>query len=268
MDDTEFAARRRGLSTQLVLLLAAMFRALGSWRGPDVPRFLEQAVPTVAAGQETLAQLTAVHVAASAAEVFGVDVEVPALESGAFASLRTGVTPQQVYTRPFVALRTALSQGETLDAAVEAGVTRLGQIAEMDMQQTYAHASQAAMQALPARTRPQFWARVLQGTENCAMCVVASTQRYRRGDLNPIHPACDCLVKPLNTTTDPGQVIAPELLEQVHAAVEEMTGRTDRGARGPDYRKLMVAITDRHGELGELLHRPGDHFAGPRDVRP
>lgn len=266
MDDTQFRPRRRDLSNRLTTLLATLFAELGSWRDADADRFVQQAVPAVAAAQETLAQLTAMYVAGQAAEAFGVDVAPPPLDTSAFTGLRAGVTADEVYQRPFATVYRALGQGKSLDEAVRLGGVRLAQIAELDMQQAYARASQGAMSSLPAHARPQFWARILTGPGDCALCVVASTQRYRVGDLNPIHPHCDCLCKPLSARTDPGQVIAPQLLEQVHDAVQDMTGATDRGARAPDYRKLLTRMIGRHGEVGDMLHRPGDRFTGPQDL--
>lgn len=265
MDDAEFATRRRGLSAQLASVLQQLFVALGSWRDADVAGFVEQAVPAVEGTQAALAQLTAVYVAERAAEVNGVDgVLPPVLDPTTYTGLRDGVSMDDVYARPFVTLRTALARGRTLEDAIRLATVRLGEIVEMDMQQTYAHAADAAMAGLPEDVRPRFWARVPQGPENCALCLVAATQRYRVGDLNKIHPGCDCAVKPLAVTDDPGQVIAPELLERAHDAVREMTGTTDRGGRAPDYRKLMVQMTGRHSEVGQMLHFPGDHFdTGP-----
>ena len=97
------------------------------------------------------------------------------------------------------------------------------------------------------------------------MCVVASTQRYRIENLNPIHPGCNCAVDPLFGDVSE-LVIEPELLEAVHDAVGQLTGASDRGAREPDYRQLLVSATAEHGELGTLLVRPRDQFTGPGDL--
>lgn len=146
-----------------------------------------------------------------------------------------------------------------LERAVAAGARRLEQLVEMDMQQAHAVAAAEAMQNLPEGARPTGWRRVLVGEVNCALCVVASTQRYRIADLNPIHPACDCAIEPLYG--DDERVIDPDTLEAVHAAVAELTGRTDRGARTPDYRELLIGrMTPEHGELGPMLAHPRHRF--------
>ena len=97
----------------------------------------------------------------------------------------------------------------------------------------------------------QFYRRVLTGRENCALCVVASTQRYYRGDLLPIHPGCDCGVQPLPPGLAVNQVIDEDLLEQVHQITADRLGVSDRGGRTPDYRKLLTV--SEHGEYGPTL---------------
>jgi hypothetical protein len=252
------------MTDRMIAALVTLFTRPGAWRDAQAAAFVGRAVPLVQGAQRSLAALTAVHIADQAGAALRRRLAPPGIPDTAAVNLRRGVDARTVYHRPFVTVRTALSKGEPLDRAVQIGSSRLREIAELDMQQTYAHASRAAMTGLPAGTQPHFWRRVLVGSENCAMCVVASTQRYHRDKLNPIHPGCDCNVEPI-FGTDPGQVIDPDLLEKVHAAVHALTGEHDAGARSPDYRLLTVQMTAEHGELGELLVRPNDRFTGPGD---
>ena len=67
------------------------------------------------------------------------------LPDTAAINLRHGVDTDTVYRRPFTTLYTALARGEPSSAAVASGQVRLAQIAEADLQQTHAHATQAAM---------------------------------------------------------------------------------------------------------------------------
>lgn len=262
MTPERFATLRRGMSERLVRTLVRLFLGLGSWRDADADGFVAQAVPLLQGTQRALAALTAIFIAEQASAGLGRSVAPPGLPDSEVLDLREGIDAESVYRRPFTEMYTALSQGKTMTDALKLGRVRLGEIAEMDLQQTHARASRAVLNALQEADRPRFWRRVLSGLENCAMCVVASTQRYTVGDLNPIHPACDCYVQGI-WGPDPGQVIAPDLLEQVHDAVFALTGESDRGARAPDYRALMVQMTAEHGELGPLLVRPRDHFTGP-----
>jgi hypothetical protein len=261
----QFAVLRRSLSMRLVTTLARLFLGLGSWRDADAARFVKQAVPLVEGSQRGLAALTAAFVAAQAGEALGTVFAAPGVPDGEAVNLRRDIDADAVYQRPFATVYNALSKGRPLTAAVELGRVRLEEVAEMDLQQTYAHATRAALQGLPESARPRFWRRMLSGLENCGLCVIASTQRYTIGELNPIHPGCDCYVLAV-FGRDPGQVIAPGLLEQVHAAVKDLTGKEDRGGRAPDYRDLMVSMSAEHGELGVLLVRPRDRFTSKADL--
>jgi hypothetical protein len=256
-----FASLRRSLSSRLILALTRMFNGLGSWHRPDARRFVATAVPMVEGAQTALASLTSNYVASVASEALRRPVAPPPIPQPARARLRL-VDPAEVYQRPFIEAYTALRDDQRLDQALGKARLRLREVAEGDMQLVYAHASRAAMEGLPPDQQPSGWRRVLQGSTSCAMCVLASTQRYHREDLNPIHPYCDCTVEPIYGPIH-DRVIEPQLLEQVHAAVFDLTGVKDRGARAVDYRHIMTQIVRNHGELGPMLARPGDRFRGP-----
>jgi hypothetical protein len=171
-----------------------------------------------------------------------------------------GVDPEVLYQRPATTLYTALSEGKTMTAAVIAGFDRLRSIVKTDQQLVVTRQSQESLR----RGGYTYYRRVLTGLENCALCSIASTQRYRVGDLMPIHPACDCTVDQVDAGFDPGQVIDPELLERTHGHVAELEGIADRGGRNPDYRELVV--TSENGELGPVIRWRGDKFTGPNDL--
>ena len=263
-----FAEARRTLSQRLITALARLFLGLGNWRNSDADLFVAQAVPLVHGAQRLLAALISNHIAGQATTELGWPVAPPGVPDIAAVNLRHGVDADVVYRRPFTSLYTALAHGQTLGDAVAAGRLRLEQIAEADLQQTHAHATQAAMRALPPEARARYWKRVLVGDESCALCVVASTNQYSLGELNPIHPGCDCDVQAVFSRGDDTAHAEKEsaLLERVHAAVEELTGQADRGGRTPDYRHLLVDMTAVHGELGPLLVRPHHRFTGPHDL--
>lgn len=253
--------QRRALTDKLVDALVEMFTGLKSWRDKDIQKFVRQAVPLVRGSQLSMAELVGMAMAAKASQATGRTVAPVAIPPALVQDLR-GVPPTEVYARPFVALRTAIKQGHSLTEAVGIASNRLREIAEGDMQQSYAHASREAMKRLPASSRPRYWRRVLQGPENCALCIVAASNRYRTEDLNPIHPGCDCDVDPV-FGRDVHQAADDERLGRVHQAVKELTGRADAGGRAVDYTKLIVRD---HGELGPMLVRPMDGFTGPQDI--
>jgi hypothetical protein len=182
-----FASLRRSLSGRLILTLTRLFNGLGSWHRPDAQRFTATAVPMVEGAQTALAALTSNYVASVASEALRRPIAPPPIPQNARARLRL-VDPAEVYQRPFVEVYTALKDGQQLDQALGKARLRLREVAEGDMQLAYAHASRAAMEGLSEGVKPTGWRRVLQGSESCAMCVLASTQRYHIENLNPIHP--------------------------------------------------------------------------------
>ncbi|MET9480934.1 hypothetical protein [Streptomyces sp. NPDC006638] len=172
-----------------------------------------------------------------------------------------GVDPEEVYKRPFTEVWMALSDGEPLDVATERGAKRLEIIAKTDLQLARTHTVQEVTAGQPG---VEYTIRELQGEYDCALCMIAATQRYHKKNLAPIHPGCDCLVKTVKADYDPGQVIDDERLEQIHAAVEAAIGTFDRGGRAVDYRKIIIARN--HGEIGPVLGYRGQRFTGPDDI--
>lgn len=173
-----------------------------------------------------------------------------------------GVPTREVYERPFVDTWTALAGGLGFDDALEKGRQRVVSLAGTDVQLAR---TRAAAYVLDRSDGVVGYRRVLHGSESCGLCVVASTQRYRRGDLMPIHPGCDCGVLPIYGDVDPGQILDPSRLEGVHQRLEERFGVSDAGARTPiDYRDVLVV--HEHGELGPVLGVRGQTFTGPADI--
>lgn len=187
MTPEQFTQLRRSISNQLAAYLDGLFRNLGSWHDPDADQFAFTVVPLVQGSQQTLASLVALYVASQASQAAGVPVPTPLVPAAAIYGLR-GVDAHQVYRRPFVAVWRSLSKGDDLATAVDRGADRLHKVAEGDMQQTHSVAVRAAMRALP--TKPTGWRRVLTGTEDCEMCVAASSRTYSVEHLNPLHHNC------------------------------------------------------------------------------
>lgn len=228
----------------------------GGFRDADVDRIVAQIVPVVRAGQIQVAQLTDAYIgrmSVLAGVTWSSGVNVATVLD------YRGIPASDVYRRPAKTVYTALASGATYPDAVKQGLVRLVDIVVTDMQQAR---NRQAAEALK-KSGFHFFRRVLTGRENCALCAIASTQRYFRGDLMPIHPGCDCGVSPLANPNDPGQVIDADTLELIHSKVEEVTGTVDRGGRAPDYRELVV--TNLHGELGPTLGWRDQKFTGPSD---
>ncbi|MFB7919217.1 hypothetical protein [Streptomyces sp. NPDC056061] len=234
---------------------------LGSWRDTDVRRFERTALPVLLAGQRQVASLTASYLEQLYREVDGrarrVDLDLDTVTGRALRD----VDPAEVYRRPFKEVWAALGDDVSLDEALNRGAYRLETIAKTDLQLARTHTVREVGEQMPHFT---YTVRELQGEYDCALCMIASTQRYLKRDLAPIHPGCDCLVKLVTADEDPGQVIDEEKLERIHDAVEEALGKSDRGGRAVDYRKIIVA--NDHGEMGPVLGFAGQRFTGPDDI--
>lgn len=123
--------------------------------------------------------------------------------------------------------------------------------------------------------------RVLGSNPNhCAMCLIASTQRYHIESLMPMHPGCHCTVQEVWSTDDRSdkQVLDPSFLQEIHNAIIRDLGSdyVDAGGRGPasttntkgdliaGYKNII--ITNQHGELGPVLGIRGHDFTGPKNI--
>jgi hypothetical protein len=202
-------------------------------------------------------------------------------------TIRGGASARDVYMRSVYQARRQIAAGKTFDEAMASGRARAQQTAATDVslanRQTIADAG-------PLRPWVVGYRRVLTGV-SCALCAAASTQRYRRADLAPIHPACDCDVAELIGTHDPGRVINQRLLDDLRSAgkggagnyydrdapyIVDADGRvvTRRLERDADGRERVVAGDEvlagvhEHGELGRTLvnrrHEVTDFDAEPR----
>lgn len=232
---------------------------MSSYRDGDIDRMVSLIVPHVQAGQLQIANLTEAYFQAVGARA-GIDVQ--------YVTGGRGVPADDVYRRPATTLYTALSQDVPMALAVTEGANRLGSLIATDMQMAKVRQSQRSLESAGISA----FIRVLTGRENCALCVIASTQRYRVGDLSPIHPGCDCSVDKLPPGFDPEeQIVNAELLELTHATIEQKFGTTDRGARNlgrgnpvSDYTDLVV--THEHGEFGPTLAWRGEKFTTAADI--
>ena len=242
-----YETQAHAIRQRLVRFGLAYWGAMPDYRDTAVEAMIAAIVPRVIAGQLRTAELTRAYLARCADEL-GWEAALPPVDADEATGAR-GVPPEVVYRRPAVDVYTALKNGKPLDQAVSEGATRLEQLIGGDMQLAKTRQARASMGAYPAQG--SYYRRVLTGRESCGLCVIASTQRYHKADLLPIHPGCDCNVQPLPAALADSQVIDPERLEQVHAIAEERLGASDRGGRDPDYMRLLRV--EHHGEYGPTL---------------
>lgn len=237
LDRLEASYRRAVDSTRnrVAAIVERAWVSLPDYRDPSIDRFAITIAPIVVGAQRQVASLTAAHLAQLETAATGEParpVGIPAAVL-AFEALRKGATALDVYRRPGVAVWTALAAGDALDAAVAKGLDRARVLAVTDVQLAKTHAARHVLEARDTvtgfRRRPE--------ADACPLCLRAASQRYKRGDLLPIHARCNCDVVPIFGRRDPGTP-------------------SDEGD--------PIAVHS-HDELGPVLAAAGDHFAGMGD---
>jgi hypothetical protein len=249
-----FAALRAALVQQLY----ALWFGLGDYRDANVNEFLDVALPIIQAGQETSAYATTTYLQF---QMNDDSLEVPPIDLVTGEIIRGGVRPEEVYSRPFKEVWTALSNGHDIAEAIRMGADRLRQLVETDIQLVHTHTSK---NILGNRRDVMGFRRVPTGAYTCALCMVASTQRYRKLDLMPIHPGCDCRVAPIISEDTIPRVVDRETLDRIHEAIARQFGMSVRDARQIDYRKIL--LVENHGEYGPTLTVAKHKFTGPDDL--
>lgn len=254
----------RMIRDRVITFATTTWVGLGAYRDADIDRLIRLVVPQVLAGERQVAQLTDAYLSTLAGTPrAGVDRDTV---SG--AALR-GVDPTEVYRRPGVTVWTELSNGLAPQQAIEAGMRRLVSLIDTDLQLARRWQERETL----GTGGFKYARRTLTGRENCGLCVIASTQRYRVTDLRPIHPGCDCGTAHFREGSDPGQVLNEDLLEAMHEQIGMRFGDDDRGARilqdldgnAVEYKDILIR---EHGELGPVLTWRKQRFTGPADLAP
>lgn len=249
-----YARAVAAVRAQMVRYASGLWDATSAVDRDSSAQMVARIVPVVGAAQLRVANLTALYLARST----GTD---PVPVNTALVTGGRGVPPATVYARPVIIARAALAEHKSLPAARDIGGTRLQSLVTTDLQMAKVR---QADQSLVAAGRT-YYRRVPKGESTCALCLIASTQRYKTGNLLPIHPGCDCGVEELPAGVDLDDVLdTGKLLAAAHAKVKEFTGIANRGGGAADYRKLL--INHEHGELGQVLAWRGQKFTGPNDI--
>jgi hypothetical protein len=251
-----------------VARMVALWGSLGGLSDEDSARFVARAVPVVSGAQVATAALVAAYIATLTRLQTGEAIAAVAIaRDNVTTDALRGVAAAEVYHRPVVAARTAIAEGKSFLEAVDMGRQRVEQLAGTDVALAQ---REATIQAVGDNERIFGYRRVLTG-RSCAFCATASTQRYHRKQLMPLHARCDCGVAPIFATSDPGQIINRPLLRNLKAAAKTTGDKDYWAARhvtvGEDGTVTLPKIAVRkHGELGPVITRAGDHFTGPADV--
>ncbi len=253
MPSAQYQAAVQQVRSRLLKFGDLLWQSLPGYGDADLDQLVSQLAPRVQAGQVQIATLTAADIA----QQLGVRPTI--VDRRAMTDVR-GVPDDALYSRPIVTVRTELSRDATIAAARESGRIRMASLIATGLQMAKVRQADTSLRSAGVTA----YRRVLVGAENCALCTIASTQRYHVGNLMPIHPGCNCDVEQIASNTELPQVIEPDLLEDAHARIGEITGAADRGGRNPDYRKLL--LVREHGEIGPVLTWRGDKFTSFADL--
>jgi len=259
--------------------LANIFRSLDNWRDEDFEKLLPLIETTLSGAKLQSARLQT-EFYKQMAELRDEAFRQPTVRRRDLSteSLRNGTSTREAYRRPFIEVYTAIAANKSISEAIEQGARRMQSLASTDVQLARRN---AGLLARGANDNVVGYVRTLTGAENCALCTIASTQRYTRGDLMPIHPGCDCGEMPIYGNEDPGQVIDQVRLDQTYDSIEqELQLNPDFGARDAGLGKVInsptegqkladyteIVVTSEHGEYGPTLRWRDQDFTGPSDL--
>lgn len=249
-----YQATLRRTSNAAATATVASWDALGGHTDDFMAEFAGQAATIDDAARSVIVSTTDQYLALSVASQTGDSPTLRGLDPSRYTR---GVPDADIWGRPFVHAWTKVSEGASWSEAVRFGRQMAAQIAATNVQVA---ARGAAHDWIEGEPRVVGYRRVLGGGRNCDLCIVASTQRYHRSDLLPIHHSCRCAVEPIVGTSDPGQVVGRQTLEYVKANADDYTRDALRRA-GRDIADLpQVKVVD-HGELGPLLWDRSHSFA-------
>ncbi len=187
------------------------------------------------------------------------------IEPVATARLPRPVPPEETFHRPWVTYYTALSKGLAPTIARTQARHRMSDLAATDLQLVRRQALSDTLQTAPERVVG--YRRVLGPGENCGLCITASTQRYHRATLLPIHSHCGCGIEPIIGTRSPPTVIDRDRLEVVTDALgDDPYTRSALSRIRLDVDDLPTVVVRDHGELGPVLTNSRHVFTGPDDL--
>jgi hypothetical protein len=248
------------LRDRVVRYVEVTWGQLPYYNDAAVKAFAAKVVPVVTAGQAQMASVTDAYLS-QLVEAAGLKAGGPNDPLRFTGKGVRSVDPLEEYTRPGVAVWEALASDVPLVEAIARGLRRAQSLVTTDLQLSATHAAQARLGGVDGVIG---YRRVLTHGPCCGLCVVASTQRYHKSDLMPIHPGCHCGVAPIFGTEDPGQVIDQSTLDTSHQALRDQFG-PDVDVNDPAALRSQVVV-HQHGEYGPTLAVSGQHFTGPGEI--
>lgn len=239
------------------------FRDLGFWGKDNIEKWIKISLPVVDEAEQIIVDIVDSYMDVYIQGILGDFSTRPTDRTKVTgAATRNGADPSEVYARPFKPIWQGVGRGLSVDESLSHGVSRLSNTFNLDIERV---ADLVSIERFANEEKIVGHKRVLTGVRNCALCIVASTQLYRKSELKPIHPGCKCRTVPVISFENPNHILDGDLLEQVHSGVQKQFGISARDAREIDYRKILV--TRQHGEYGPTLTYARYHFTGPGGLK-
>lgn len=194
-------ARLASLATATGTRLADLFAALPGLDDPDLRAWLRQATPAVLAAQDN---------AVRSAFAFGTTYATLARTSlgplprtaAVIEAIRPGVSAADVYARPVVTARWALSAGHPIEAAMRMGANKAAALARTDVSEA---GRAGAAEARGATKGCTGFVRVA-APGACDYCALIATSTFPVREVAPAHANCSCGEAPVIGRVDPGAV--------------------------------------------------------------
>ena len=157
-----------------------------------------------------------------------------------------GVDPVEAWMRPFEQFRYEYAKSKDEEAARASMLRRVDLMVGDDAGLAMRIAARDHGDAAPTviGQRRVVHPEVSKGG-TCGLCLVASDQLYRKGELLPLHNGCLCTVAEVFEDADPGDSLNGLSLKQIYAAAGGSTARAE-------LQRVRYRISE-HDELGPQL---------------
>jgi hypothetical protein len=213
------------IKSQAALSYERVWRELGSYNRDDLSRLLTGTLPIAQAAQR---QTVGVTNALIARRLKRAPAQIDPLDYMG-ERVRGGVSPEEVYARPLNRYWHMLKQGATWEEAQASGLA----VASASLASDVMLSMRATVSGLQLREPGAWGYQRVPGGNACDYCILASTQRYYTGELEPLHIGCGCGVDIVTADDDPGQVINPDRLEAVKSGDSSLAIK-QTGEYGPE----------------------------------
>lgn len=222
---------------ELRRLLESLWREVAGPSDDNREAWLRLVLPAVTGAERNIVTLVTAYLDTLSSE-WGID-DSPAVDpADVIGKKLRGVEPETVYSRPVIDVRRALASGHSLARANQIAGQRAVVLGDTDLTLTHRSTAQQSFEQLGF----QRYLRVPTG-KSCDLCKTAARNRYRTGDLLPIHAHCDCRVMPEPLDRQPGR--RPSI---------------------PQPATTVDPVVREHGELGPVLVASQYTFTGPGDL--